>query len=188
MSGYYQPNTLSKCVRYRGRGGFRPTPRLYTVSTSTTIRPGDIVQITTGSVVIQSIAIPSTDSTAVNSGGNLPILGIATDGIVTDAAGVESGTGRTKIPVVVFDDNVEIGLRVYAATAADSELNDVTVGTTYQFCNYRATGATNYWYMAITTTTNGELVLTEKPSWVAGGDDYGFAYFRANTSETVRQA
>jgi hypothetical protein len=174
-------------VRYRGRGGFRPTPRDYTVSTSTTIQSGDIVQITTGSVVIPALSV-ATDSTAVNSGGNLPILGIATDGITTDAAGVESGTGRTTIPVVIFDDNVEIGLRVYAASAADAELNDLTVGTTYQFCVYRATGALNRWFMAITTTTNGELVLTDKPSWVAGGDDYGFAFFRANTSETVRQA
>lgn len=184
---YVQPNTLNKVVLVRGAidGVFNELP--YTVAASQTIRKGDIVAKTSGANTIeQAIALPGSNNSVTLSGGNLPILGVAMEDITTDAAGVEAVTGKTSIRVAVFDDNLQVGLRLYNATAADAELRDIALFGTFQFGRFRAASASEWFYVLSTTTTNGEMVYVEPYNGSALDDDYGVAWCRAVISETVR--
>jgi len=185
---YVQPNTLNKVVLVRGATDavFNELP--YTVAASQTIRKGDIVAKTSGANTIeQSIALPGSNNSVTASGGNLPVLGIAMEDITTDAAGVEAITGKTSIRVAVFDDQLQVGLRIYNATADDAELRDLALFGQYQFARFRGASATEWFYVLTTTTSNGELVYVEPYNGSALDDDYGVAWCRSAISETVRQ-
>jgi hypothetical protein len=108
---------------------------------------------------------------------NTEVLGIAMADI-TMGATAEATTGRTTIPVALADENLEIGLRVYNATAGDSEQQDVTVGSFYELVRWTSNPNTVTWYAAGTATTNQVLALVEKSADSAAADDYGINWYR----------
>lgn len=186
MPGYIR-DTFDNFAGMRPRGGTAWTEKPYTVAASQSINYRDIVAKTSGANTIeQAIALPGSNSTGTASGGNLPILGVALASIVTNSAGVEANTGITQIRVAVFDDMFEVMLRIYNATAANSEFQDIAVFTPLQFQRWRGASASSWWYSLITTTTNGELVPTELYIGASASDDYGPVWCRANTLEVVR--
>src|SRR5687768_16931495 len=117
-----------------------------TIAASQDIKKYDILAKTSGANTFeQSIALPGTDLTIGLSGGNLPAYGVAAAPITTSSGGSEAITGRTTIPVWVFDDNLELCLRGYDSVtthaASDSEPRDFALGTAYQFLRYRGASA-----------------------------------------------
>ena len=186
----WQPNVFDKYAEVRSAlGGVTPQEVSFPVAASQNIKKGDILSLSSGAVQ-QAIALPGADNTATASGGNLPIVGIAGADITTDATGYETNAGvsRNTIPVIIFDNNTQLGLRVWNATATNAEYQDVAVGTAYQFARYRLNSTTS-WYVLTTVTTNGELKVVS-PLYAAGyaaTDQYPVFYTRAIMSETVRQ-
>lgn len=178
------PNVFTKVLRVRPRAGFRLQQKEVTVAASQTINTYDILSLSS-SAAQQSIALPGSNSTGTASGGNLAIYGIAAAPIVTGSGGVEATTGRSTIPIWIFDDNLEVEMRIYNATPANAEPQDLTLGTAYQFQRWRDTSASSWWYSLITTTTNGELVYVERGGDSAADDDYGLVWMRSIPS--VRQ-
>lgn len=188
-----QVGVLNKFVRVRPRFGFRLAQKEVTIAASQNIKKGDILSKSSGANTYeQSCALPSSNNVITGglSGENLPIFGVAAAPITTSAGGSEAITGRTTIPVWVFDSNLEIGLRVYDSesthAAADSEPRDIALGTPLQFGRYRGASADEWWYVLCTTTTNGELVPVERHAGSADEDDYGVVWSRAAISETVQ--
>lgn len=182
------PGVLDKVVRIRpaqgGAGAFNQKDLV--VATSQNIKMFDIVSLSSG-LVQQSISLPGSNSTATASGGNLPTLGIALADIVTTSAGIETATGRTTIPVAILDSNLEALFRIYNATAANAQQQDITIGTNYQFVRYRGATSAIWFYGLSTTTTNGELKYVEPSAESAVTDNYGMVWVRAALSDTVRQ-
>lgn len=171
----------------RPRSGFRITQKEVTIAASQDIKMYDILAKTSGANTYeQSIALPGSNNSGTASGGNLPIFGVAAAPIVTAASGTEATTGRSKIPVWIFDMNLELCMRIYNATAADAEPRDLAVGTPYQFQRWRGASASEWWYSLITTTTNGELAYMERAGSSADDDNYGLVWTRAIISETVQ--
>lgn len=162
----------------RNRAGFRINQKEYTVAASQDIKMWDILALSS-SVAQQSIALPGSNNTGTASGGNLTELGVALAPIVTASSGVEAITGRTTIPVAIWDDNLELCLRIYNATASAAEPQDLTLGTAYQFQRWRNASASEWWYSLITTTTNGELVYVERAGISGNDDDYGMVWTRS---------
>jgi hypothetical protein len=181
-------NTFDKFFAVRpsqgNAGAFNQKDRV--VAASTSIKRGDIVSLSSGEVV-QAIALPGANSTKSDSGGNLPVLGVAMADIVTGSGGTETGTGRSTIPVAIFDGNLELALRIYHATPGSAEARDLTLSTAYQFARWRGASADEWWYALIPTTTNGELKYVERSAESEADDDYGIVWTRAILSETVRQ-
>lgn len=179
--------TFNKFVRVRPRAGFRLTQKEVTIAASQNIKKYDILAKTSGANTYeQACALDASNNTGTASGGNLPIFGVAAAGIVTAAGGSEATTGRTTIPVWVFDGNLEVAMRIYNATAANAEPRDLTLGTPYQFQRWRGASADEWWYSLITTTTNGELAFVERHASSADDDDYGVVWARSIISETVQ--
>lgn len=168
-------NVFDKFVRVRPTSGRSVNQKEVTVAANTTIRYGDLVRLNSG-VLEQAFAANSTANGA-QAYGNATIYGVALADIVTGASG-EATTGRTKIPVAVLDDNCEVALRFWNATAGDSELQDVTLGEEYEPMRWTSNPNTITWYGMSVTTTNGSFRLVEKSPDSAAADDYGIAWFR----------
>jgi hypothetical protein len=181
------PNVFDKfwAVRAAQGSGGAFNQKDLPVAASTTINAGDLVKFSSGQLV-QAIALPGSDNSATASGGNLGVVGVAMASIVTGAGGSESITGRSSIPVAIFDSNLELAMRIYNATAADAEPRDLTLGTKYQFQRWRGSSASVWWYSLIVTTTNGELLYVDRYAGSAADDDYGIVWVRAALSDTVR--
>ena len=143
------------------------TARIQPFVTVAALNRGDFVINSSGSVD-QACALPGSASTDTPSGGATVTIGRA-----LHAAAI----GDT-VQVALHDDNIEWFLRIYNDTASAAEQADITVGTAYQFTRYRGVGATSAdaFYCLFTTTTNGELRVTEKSPESASGDDYGWVY------------
>jgi hypothetical protein len=176
------PNVLSRWVAWRQAHGMSPNIVPHAVvDANQTIRGGDLVKLVAGKVQ-QAIALPGADATATLSGGSTvpSIYGIADASITTDATGYDTsgGISRGTIPVVVFDDNIHINLRLYAAASGNAELQDLTKGTAYQFARYRVT-STNWFYVVTTTTTNGEFVYIEAPDNLIATNTYPNVWLRS---------
>lgn len=172
----------------RGTGGTQGNTRMYTVAASQSINFLDIVAKTSGANTIeQSIALPGSNSTGTASGGNLPVLGIAMEPIVTAASGAEANTGRTQINVLTFGGLAEAMLRLYNATPGDSQFQDIAQFTPLQFQRWRGASASIWWYSLITTTTNGEIVPLELYVGASITDNYAPIWCRLVTTEAVQQ-
>lgn len=180
-------DTFDKVLRVRPRTGFRLMQKEVTIAASQNIKMYDILAKTSGANTYeQSCALDGSNSTGTASGGNLPIFGVAAAPIVTGSGGTETTTGRSTIPVWVFDDNLELCMRIYNSTATSAEPRDLVLGTAYQFQRWRGASADEWWYSLITTTTNGELHYVERAAGSADDDNYGLVWVRAAISETVR--
>jgi hypothetical protein len=186
---YVAKNTLSRVYFVRGRGGMSISvpQKLVPVAASQTIKKGDLLVLTGGAGVLtcqQAIAAPSASTLSSLSSGTDAVLGIAQENITTNASLVEVATGKTAINVTILDPTVEIGLRIYNATASASELADLTMGQTYKFARWTTADGDSFY--VLTTTTSGEFVYVEPYPGSEASDDYGVAIVRLNLSETIQ--
>jgi hypothetical protein len=108
-----------------------------TVGNSKYFRFGDIVTIDAATgLIAQAIAAPAvpgtagfvTTSSAFSTNGKA--YGVCLDNIATNASGTDTSSGfdRTTLPVALFDGNLQICLRLIAATSAAAP---VSTGTSY---------------------------------------------------------
>lgn len=162
-----------------GAGSFRQ--EAFPVAAGTTIYRGDIVTLTSGAVTqalgLANVGDVNGNNAATASSGTTTILGVAMASIKTDANGIEAGTGRTTLEVAVLDDNLEIGLRIYNAVAADADQAHVAVGTSYRFQRWRGANLSTWWY-ELTTTTPGELEVVARHPGTGADEDYGVVWVR----------
>lgn len=192
----FRANTLDNVNRVRTNDGGFVREKTYAVKASQTINKGDFVKLTSGVVidptVEQAIAIGSTDNEVTASGGNVGIMGRAMESIVTNAAGVEPATGRSTIAVAIFTLGNEFLLRTVDPAhdidldGSTAEVRDTAVGTSYELGLHRIS-ATEWFYVAIITTTNGELRQVDKYPSQAVADDWGLAWYRCAISDTIQQ-
>jgi hypothetical protein len=179
--------TFNKFVRVRARHGFRLTQKEVTIAASQSIKKYDFLGKTSGANTFeQACALDASNNTGTTSSGNQVFFGIAAAPIVTGADGAEATTGRTTIPVWVLDTNIEVALRIYHATPGSAEPRDLTYGTPYLIQRWRGSSASEWWYSALTTTTNGEFAFVERHAGSADDDDHGVCWFRPIISETVQ--
>lgn len=156
------------------------------VAASQTIKAGDFVSLSSGSVQ-QALALPGANNTATTSTGNLPMLGVALADITTNASAVDP-SGRTSIPVAILDGNLEVTLMIWNSTASNSTQANLTLGTSYWIARVRNNSASE-WYYAVSSAspTNGELRFVERSPETTSTEQYGLATVRAALSDTVRQ-
>lgn len=173
-------NIIGKYTQVRRQGSANLVQRDFTVAASQTINQGDWLTVSSGAETVeQALALPGSDNTVTANGSGAKVIGIALTGITTNSGGVATdGSGRTTIPVAILDDSTEVLTRIYNASAAAAEPQDVLVNTDYVLARYRAT-ATTWWYMMSTSTTNAILKLTEKSPESAADEDYGFVWVKA---------
>jgi hypothetical protein len=166
----------------------------YTAGNSVTINRGDIVLISgsgASTVVSQAIALPGSNNSASLSGGSLGTLGVALSQIKTNSSGIDTSTGfnKTVVTVAIWDANLEVLMRGWNATAANTTISNWTpITSNYQLGRWRGANANTWWYFISTTTTNGELTYVE-PYGVnlqASTDQYALMYVKAVS--TIRQA
>lgn len=167
-------NVLNNVTRVRSLNGGIVNQRAFTVAASTSIRPGDLVSLTTGEVV-QMIALPGTDNTLSAVAGTDTVLGVALDSIDTNASGIDPERGdKTQIQVAIATDDLVVSLRIYDATAGDSEFQDLTVGSAYVIQRWRGDSADNSFYVLTDVTTNGNYRLMGLHEGQTDSDDYGW--------------
>lgn len=162
-------NSFTKLLRFSVENAMgHARQELKTVAASETIKRFDIVKLSSGKVANAiADATLAADATAYASGGAVSIYGIA----------LADGAAGATIPVLPFDDDVILTMRVYNSTASASQLQDLTEGTAYQFVRYRSTSSLN-WYAVSTTTTNGELQYIRASGESAQDDTYGIGQFK----------
>jgi hypothetical protein len=183
------PGTFDNFVRLRPASGMTEfTVIELPVAASQTIKIYDVLSLSSGKVQ-QAISAPSAGTSSL-SGGNLPIVGVATAPITTDSTGTETDAGiaRTTTTVAIFDDRLNVLLRVAGANGASANLSNVVQGTAYQLGRFTNGANTLSWYFLSTTSTNGELVFTEIPQDLKGSTSaYPTVWCKAAFSATVRQ-
>jgi hypothetical protein len=162
-------NTFEKQVRVRTADGTIPRIVNAPVAASAAIKMGDILAISSGQVA-QAIALPGSDSTETSAGG-VTLYGVAMADVTTGAS-VNEATDR--IPVAVFDDNLEVALKIHNATASSAEPRDLTVATAYSLGRWRGASADVWWYFVDTSTTNGEMRYVERTG--NNDEDYGLVW------------
>ena len=167
-------NVFDKFVRVRPKSGRSIVQRELTVAANQTIRAGDLVKLNSGS--LEQLAALNANANSTTAIDGVDLLGVALADI-TMTGSSETTTGRTKIPVAILDDNVEVAFRIYNSTAGDAEPQDVTIGTAYQAVRWTSNSNSVWWYAATTTTTNGTFRLVEKSQDSAAGDDYGICWY-----------
>ena len=178
----------------------------FTVAASQTINPGDFVSISAGTVS-QSIALPSGNNEASLSGGNLPILGMALNYVLTDSNGVWTQPGgytqtSLQLNVAILNENFSAWLQcvpvgstganqaILAGTAGNSSVGTaLTFETAYQLARVRLANASTWFYGISTVTTNGEFKMFEyyNTGAIATSAPFGWARFKSILSSTVRQ-
>lgn len=184
------PGVFDNYVRLRPAMGMTEFTVLeLPVAASQTIAPNDFLSLSAGKVT-QAIATPAA-GTSTLSGGNLPIVGVATAPITTDATGTETagGQSRTTTTVAIFDDRLHVLLRGATTNGGSQTLANYTLGTAYQFGRYTNAAGTASWYFLSPTTTNGELKFVEIPVDYKNDTStkYPPMWCKATLSATVRQ-
>jgi len=184
-----QPGVFNGFTRLRPAIGFTEfTVIELPVNASQTIKFYDFLSTSSGKVS-QAIALP-TAGTSTLSGGNLPITGVATAPITTDASGNETAGGqtRTTTTVAIFNDDLNVLLQCATTNGASQTLANYTQGTAYQLGRFQNAGGTASWYFLSPTTTNGEMVFIEIPQDLKGSTStYPAVWCKAAFSATVRQ-
>ena len=136
------------------------------VAASQTIKTGDLVKLSSNKAT-QALALPGSNNSVTNSTGNIGTIGIAMADITSDSNGLETATGRTTVPVAIWDANLEVTLRIVndssgTLTSTNTTQGDINFGTKYNFARVRGGDATT-WFYAVTAAspTNGELLKVE---------------------------
>lgn len=166
-------NTFEKQVRVRTSDGSVPHQQDYPVAASQTIKLGDIVAISSGTVA-QAIALPGSNSTET-SAGSVTLLGVAMADITTTGTVDEQAD---RIPVAIFDDTLEVALKIRTTVASDSEPQDLVFGTAYQLGRWRGASANVWWYFCDVGTTNAEMRYMGRANYDGNDEDYGQGWFK----------
>jgi hypothetical protein len=142
-----------------------------------TIQYGDILKVTAAAETVDQVcSLPGGNNSGSLILAGVKSIGMALAGIVTNASGVETASGRTTIPVLYFDDPTEILLRIYNASGAAAEQQDVLINTNYELIRYRGASASIWFYALATSTTNANMQIVEKSPQSDAADDYGFVW------------
>lgn len=164
------PGVFDNYVRLRPASGMTEYDVLeLPVAASQTIVINDILSLSSGQLQ-EAISAPSAGATTL-SGGNLPIVGVATAPITTNSSGYEQAGGQTRYTttVALANDRLNVMLRGATTNGASQTLSNYTIGTSYQFGRYTNAAGTASWYFLSPTTTNGELKYIEDlPSYYNG--------------------
>lgn len=162
------------------------------VAASQTIKTGDFVKLASNKAT-QALALPGSNNSVTNSTGNIGTIGIAMADITSDSNGIEAISGRTTIPVAIWDGNLEATLRIVndsSGTLASTTTTqgDVNFGTKYNFARVRG-GDASTWFYALTAAspTNGELLKVENSPETTSTENYGLVTVRTVNTDTVRQ-
>lgn len=180
----FNQGVLDKCISVQ----MTSRKALFTVAASQAINANDLVVLSSGGLTIeQAIALPGSNNTVTLSGGNLATVGIAAESIVTDAAGqeVKAGMTRTQIAVDLFTPDLRFLIRAYNATAANSQPQDYTIGSSYQYGRFRGASASEWYYTLSQTTSNGELRLVGFMPGQAVDANYAICLVRPAVSDAI---
>ena len=162
----------------RRQGGGTVDQIDYPVAASQTINKGDWLKLSSGKVT-QAIAKSGSANTAVANGPSPGLIGIALCGIATDANGVATdGSGRTTIPIGLFNDDTEVMLGIYHATPTSATQNSVVTGTTYDLGIVTGATTSTWTYTMMTTTANPCINLQEKSIESSPTETYGFVWVK----------
>lgn len=173
-------NTLNAQGRWIRYGTVAQMP----VAASMTIKRGDFLKMSS-SAVAQAITAPSATATLTTDGGTVAIVGVALGDITTGA----SVTDADRVQVAIADDEFQIALRLYSATAANAEVQDAVLGgaSVYELERYApAVSTAAPFYVvdiasATTTQTAGQLIYKERCAETADvADDYGLVWVKVN--------
>jgi hypothetical protein len=189
-------SALNNQFRYRPAAGAVPRTKVFPEAASADFRYGEAVILSSsGGVdsVTQLATAPSAGAVSSSVADGQLLLGWA----MADA----SGTTGTPIPVILAKD-VEVLLRVYNATAANSELADVAIGDHAELFRYKGTDVATNIFTVCSAAPNGtaginQVKIVEKYSQdlsstndnlvgeQATGDDYGLVWVAARDSQVV---
>lgn len=142
-------STLDKQTRLRPMPGLDTYQSIdYPEAASADFQEGEIVVISTsGGVdyVTHSVTAPAAGAVSASLAAGDLVLGIALKGA--------TGTTGTKIPVALANE-VEVLTRIYAAAAADAQVQDVAVGDLAELFRYKATSGGGI-FMVASAAANG---------------------------------
>jgi len=168
-------NTFTRVIEPSCNLGAAGAQEEFPVAASQTIRQGDFVQLSSN-LVAQALAANGTAYGGTVQGNTDTLLGIALADITSNSGAVEAATGRTEVPVMVFDQSTEIVVRVVNATAlngnantllssgaAAAALSTLNVGSRYNLCRVTLGSSSNTVYaMDNTVDASGRFVLVAK--------------------------
>lgn len=159
----------------RTTDGSIPHSQDYPVAASQTIKMFDILAISSGNMA-QAIALPGSNSTET-SAGSVVLFGVAMADITTGSSVDEQAD---RIPVAVFDDSLEVALKIHVSTGvgSDSEAQDLTFGTAYQLGRWRGVSSAVWWYFADTGTTNAEMRYMGRANYDGNDEDFALGWFK----------
>jgi len=180
----FNQGVLDKCISVQ----MASRKALFTVAASQEINKGDLLSLSAGGLTVeQAIALPGSNNSVTLSGGNLATVGIAAESIVTDAAGqeVRAGMTRTEIAVDLFTPDLRFLIRAFNVTAANSQPQDYTIGSSYQYGRYRGASASEWFYTISQTTSNGELRLVDFMPNQAVDASYAICLVRPAVSDAI---
>jgi hypothetical protein len=140
----------------------------YVVKAASTVRVGDVVKLDTGDVVENALALNASAASVTTSGGAVVCLGVALG---------NASAGET-VAVAEFSDALQLKLRIFNATAANAEQQDVVIGTAYNLGRYTHVAGGQGFYVLTTGTTNPEFRVVEKSLDSLPADDYGFVWVK----------
>lgn len=147
----YPKNVFTRVDALVPRGDMGAPTEYLPVAANQTIREGDLLVLASGRLT-QAVARPSTNNTFTVSGGSLGTMYFAKANIVTGG----SPALTEQIPVVNLA-NARVLIRIYNATPADSQWQDLAVGTAYRVGHWRGTSDQDTWYALSTNSTNGDV-------------------------------
>lgn len=178
--------------RHGGSSDFDVFPANQPIAASLTVKKYDLLSLNSSGALQQAIALPGTNYTGTESGGNLPLAGVALCDFTTDSngvlttpnqGGIASGAGYGANasnfgcpPVAKFTDleyllrnwgvntNISVSASPYGTPSlTTTQQDDVVIGySNYQFMRFRGSSSSVWWYALTTTTTNGEMVVVER--------------------------
>ena len=179
------PKTYSQ-IRRKGGGTIDQVDA--PVAASQTINKGDWLKLSSNKAA-QALAKGGSPSLVLN-GASPGLYGYALGSIVTDANGVVTdGTGRTTLPVALFNDDTEVMVGIYNASAANTT-QAVATGSSAPI-NYElgivtnATGQWSYNLVYAATPTNPAISLVEKSPESSLSEQYGFVWVKPLASARV---
>ena len=168
----------------RMKGGVPITPRDYAIAASQTLHKGDFLKWSSGKVT-KLIAPSGSANTAVLIGSGAICLGLAAQGIVVDSNSISTdGRAVTTVPVVPAE-HTEHMLGVYNATPSSGQPQDLTMGVNYELAVVTGAAATNWAWVAATSTTNANLYFLAYSEESDPTENLGYAWFQLLRASTV---
>jgi hypothetical protein len=172
LPGDYTSGTLPKTVRWRLKSGSGTVPqKAFPEAASQTFQKDELVGLNSSGQVINlgTLADPGAAAISASLAAGDLVLGLA----LTSASNTTAST-TDNIDVILATDNVEFFLRVYNATPANAELQDVAIGDLAEPFRYNGAGDIQ---TVISAAPNGtdlinKMVITDKNADDSATDQY----------------